>query len=214
MSSKFAPDALHSTLQNLCQIGLPFGGKTILFSGDWRQVAPVLPFGTESEIVEHAFLSLYLWSQVHRFRLTKCMRDKDDIPCAKPVLLSCCSDKIIKDDENMPHVVSVAYLNSIKVPGTPPYKLNLKVGALIFFITNIDFDCGRFRQWQAWCYSRNFKARYRRRTSVEHLSDESPIVKIPRICFDVKVESRGIAFHRYQFPVRLCYAMAINKSRG
>ncbi|CAN0000108.1 unnamed protein product [Ectocarpus sp. 12 AP-2014] len=88
MSSKFAPEALHSTLQNLCQIGLPFGGKTIIFSGDWRQVAPVLPFGTESEIVEHAFLSLYLWSQVHRFRLTKCMRDKDDIPCAKPVLLS------------------------------------------------------------------------------------------------------------------------------
>ncbi|CAM9225750.1 unnamed protein product [Ectocarpus sp. 8 AP-2014] len=52
------------------------------------------------------------------------------------------SDKIIKDDENMPDVVSVAYLSSINVPGTPPHKLNLKVGALIVFIRNINFDCG------------------------------------------------------------------------
>ncbi|CAN0261502.1 unnamed protein product, partial [Ectocarpus sp. 12 AP-2014] len=51
------------------------------------------------------------------------------------------SDKIIKDDENMPDV-SVEYLNSINVPGTPPHKLNLKVGSLIFFIRNINFDCG------------------------------------------------------------------------
>ncbi|CAN0162147.1 unnamed protein product, partial [Ectocarpus sp. 12 AP-2014] len=48
------------------------------------------------------------------------------------------SDKIIEDDENMPVVASVEYLTSINVPGTPPHKFNLKVGALIFFISNIN----------------------------------------------------------------------------
>ncbi|CAN0340426.1 unnamed protein product, partial [Ectocarpus sp. 12 AP-2014] len=86
MSSKFAPEALNSTLQDLYQNDLTFGGKTIVFSGDWRQVAPVLPFGTESEIVEYGLLSSGVWSHAHRSHLTKCMRDKDDIPYATTVL--------------------------------------------------------------------------------------------------------------------------------
>ena len=64
MSSKFAPDALNLTLQDLCKCDLPFASKTILFSGDWRQVGPVLKFGTETEIVERAFLSSSLWQHV------------------------------------------------------------------------------------------------------------------------------------------------------
>ncbi|CAM9107912.1 unnamed protein product [Ectocarpus sp. 13 AM-2016] len=42
----------------------------------------------------------------------------------------------------MPDVASVEYFTSINVPGTPPHKFNLKVGALIFFMSNIYFDRG------------------------------------------------------------------------
>ncbi|CAM9929635.1 unnamed protein product [Laminaria digitata] len=52
------------------------------------------------------------------------------------------TDKIIIDDENMPDVVSVEYLNSVQVPGTPPHDQHLKIGALVFFIRNINFDSG------------------------------------------------------------------------
>ncbi|CAN0198447.1 unnamed protein product [Ectocarpus sp. 13 AM-2016] len=55
-------------------------------SGDWRQVAPVLKFGTPSEIVEHAFLSSHLWKHVKSFCLTTSMRDKEDLPNAQTVL--------------------------------------------------------------------------------------------------------------------------------
>ena len=300
MSSKFAPEALNLTLQDICKNELPFGGKTILFSGDWRQVPPVLHFGTETEIVEHAFLSSFLWSHVTRFRLTVSMRDKDDLPYAQtvlaigegkiqPILLpdgstaiplkhnlinhdgasTTCSiqgttnfedliaavypdllevdhntyndrgilaptndnidhinkfildkmpgrthhllstDKIISDDEDMPDVVSVEYLNSVNVPGTPPHDLPLKIGALVFFIRNINFDCGLVNGRRGV-----IRGISRRVIDVEVLSDDHPIVKIPRICFEIQVGSRGITFHRFQFPVRLCYAMTINKSQG
>ena len=66
----------------------PFGGKCVLMSGDWRQVGPVLKFGTPSEVVEHAFLSSRLWQHVQRFRLSKSMRDKDDLLYAKTVLVT------------------------------------------------------------------------------------------------------------------------------
>ncbi|CAN0568330.1 unnamed protein product [Laminaria digitata] len=45
------------------------------FSGDWRQVGPVVPCGTQTEVTEQAFLSSHLWNHVHRFRLTVSMRD-------------------------------------------------------------------------------------------------------------------------------------------
>ena len=300
MSSKYAPEALHLTLQDLCQNDLPFGGKTILFSGDWRQVALVLKYGTEVEIVKQAFLSSYLWKHVERFRLTKSMRNKDDLPYAQtalaigegkvePVQLkdgsvalplkhtitnddgsqTVCSvdgttnfedlihkvypelldvdhstyndrailaatndnvdtinnfildkmhgrihhqlssDKIVTDDDDMPDVVSVEYLNRIDVAGTPPHDLSLKIGALVFFIRNINFDNGLVNGKRGI-----IRGVSRRIIDVEVICDGSPIVKIPRICFEIKVGSRGITFHRYQFPVRLCYAMSINKAQG
>lgn len=87
MPSKFAPEAITLTLQDLCENVSPFGGKTTLVSGDWRQAAPVFKWGTENEIAEHAFLSSHLWQHVQRFRLTAVsMRDKDILPYAKTVL--------------------------------------------------------------------------------------------------------------------------------
>ena len=62
--------------------------KTILFSGDQRQVCPVLKSATETKIVDHAFLSASMWQHVERFRLTVSMSAKDEIPFAKPVLQS------------------------------------------------------------------------------------------------------------------------------
>ena len=83
MSSKYASEALDSTLRDLVNNDPHFGGKTIVFAGDWRQCGPVVKFGTASDVVDEAFLSSHLWKHVQRSRLTKSMRDRGHIPYAK-----------------------------------------------------------------------------------------------------------------------------------
>lgn len=54
-----------------------FGGKTIC-SGDWRQVSPVVKYGSALDTVEAAVSSSLLWSSITRLRLTAPQRNKDD----------------------------------------------------------------------------------------------------------------------------------------
>lgn len=57
MSSEFAPEALNLTLRDPLQhVVTCYSPATLFcFGGNWRQVGPVFKFGTETEIVEHAF---------------------------------------------------------------------------------------------------------------------------------------------------------------
>uniref|UniRef100_A0A1J3EKZ2 ATP-dependent DNA helicase n=1 Tax=Noccaea caerulescens TaxID=107243 RepID=A0A1J3EKZ2_NOCCA len=52
----------------------PFGGKVIVFGGDFRQVLPVIPGGTRAEIVLSALNSSYLWKHCKVLKLTRNMR--------------------------------------------------------------------------------------------------------------------------------------------
>ena len=52
----------------------PFGGKVVVFGGDFRQVLPVIHGAGRAEIVMAALNSSYLWKQVKVLQLTKNMR--------------------------------------------------------------------------------------------------------------------------------------------
>lgn len=52
----------------------PFGGKVIVFGGDFRQVLPVIPGAGRAEVVCSALNSSYLWEHCKVLRLTKNMR--------------------------------------------------------------------------------------------------------------------------------------------
>lgn len=106
-------------------------------------------------------------------------------------------------------VASVEFLQSIDVPGVPPHSLNLKVGCIVMFIRNVNFDSGIVNGRKGIV-----RAISSRIIDVQVLAPGSPLVKIPRILFEVKVGKKGMSFHRRQFPLRVCYAMTINKSQG
>ncbi|XP_019184265.1 PREDICTED: ATP-dependent DNA helicase PIF1-like [Ipomoea nil] len=52
----------------------PFGGKTVVLGGDFRQILPVIPKGTMQDIVGSSINSSYLWSHCKVLRLTQNLR--------------------------------------------------------------------------------------------------------------------------------------------
>jgi len=55
----------------------PFGGKVMLFGGEFRQILPVVR-GTRAHIIDATLLKSYIWDNVRRIRLTQNMRAKND----------------------------------------------------------------------------------------------------------------------------------------
>ncbi|XP_057756264.1 uncharacterized protein LOC130975491 [Arachis stenosperma] len=51
----------------------PFGGKTIVFGGDFRQILPVIPKGSRQDIVYATINSSYIWDSCKLLMLTKNM---------------------------------------------------------------------------------------------------------------------------------------------
>nr|XP_043629767.1 ATP-dependent DNA helicase PIF1-like [Erigeron canadensis] len=52
----------------------PFGGKVIVFGGDFRQVLPVIPNASRQDVVMASLRSSYLWHHCKLLKLTKNMR--------------------------------------------------------------------------------------------------------------------------------------------
>lgn len=52
----------------------PFGGKTVLFSGDFRQLLPVVRSGGRAEMIQSSLLLISFWSHVRVLSLTRNMR--------------------------------------------------------------------------------------------------------------------------------------------
>ncbi|CAM9650676.1 unnamed protein product [Pylaiella littoralis] len=78
MTHRYCVEALNRTLQDLMKNKKIFGGKTVLFSGDWRQTGPIVKNGSATDTVDAAFISSPLWKDVKRMKLTKSQRDRSD----------------------------------------------------------------------------------------------------------------------------------------
>jgi hypothetical protein len=57
---------------------LPFGGKTVVFGGDFRQVLPVVRRGSRAQIVGASLRMSYLWDSMRHLKLVRNMRAKND----------------------------------------------------------------------------------------------------------------------------------------
>ncbi|XP_066381900.1 uncharacterized protein [Miscanthus floridulus] len=78
MTKRQAIETLDRTFQDIMGCDQPFGGKVMLFGGDFRQVLPVVPRGTRAQITDATLLKSYLWENVRRIRLTQNMRARND----------------------------------------------------------------------------------------------------------------------------------------
>ena len=74
MARKEVYEAVDRSFQDIRGNNLPFGGITVLLSGDWRQILPVVRHGGRADIVAACLKKSYLWKKVKVLKLTKNMR--------------------------------------------------------------------------------------------------------------------------------------------
>lgn len=80
MTHKHAVEAVDRTLRDIMRVvdsslgALPFGGKVVVFGGDFRQVLPVVPRGSRVDQVAASISRSVLWRHVRVFHLTINMR--------------------------------------------------------------------------------------------------------------------------------------------
>ena len=79
-------EALNKTLQDLLADKkleasiTPFGGKTILFGGDFRQILPVIKYGNKTDIINATITQSHIWQKCKVFRFETNIRlHKDNL---------------------------------------------------------------------------------------------------------------------------------------
>lgn len=103
MAHRFCFEALDRTLKDIMSetsnSRTIFGGKVIVFGGDFRQILPVIPRGTRSDIVHASINSSYIWEHCKVLTLTKNMRLQHDIASTDPDELKKFSEWILNIGE-------------------------------------------------------------------------------------------------------------------
>ena len=74
MAHRYLHEALDKGLQDIMGNDEPFGGKNVILSGDFRQALPVVPQGTEAQIVAASLKRSALWNQLRLLKLHDNMR--------------------------------------------------------------------------------------------------------------------------------------------
>ncbi|AQK55656.1 hypothetical protein ZEAMMB73_Zm00001d051971 [Zea mays] len=79
MTKRQAIEALDNSMRDIMgRPELPFGGRTVVFGGDFRQVLPVVRKGSRAQIVAASLRSSYLWESMCHLKLVQNMRAQSD----------------------------------------------------------------------------------------------------------------------------------------
>lgn len=76
MLHRYTVETLDRFLRDLMKVDVPFGGKVVLFSGDFRQILPVIKRGSATQIINATLSSAAspLWKTMTHLKLTQNMR--------------------------------------------------------------------------------------------------------------------------------------------
>ncbi len=119
------------------------------------------------------------------------------------------ADSVADDDD--PLMVPTELLNSLTPSGLPPHELYLKVNAPIILLRNIDPSIGA-------CSATRLTISHLSKSlivaEIIHGKHSGRTVYIPRCAMSPSEHKYVFTMKRRQFPVRLAFAMTINKAQG
>ncbi|KAM3304110.1 ATP-dependent DNA helicase PIF2-like [Capsicum chacoense] len=86
MASRRTIEIVDRNFRDILDVDEPFGGKVVVFGGDFHQVLPVIPKSTRAETVNASLVKSYLWNWMERIKLTRNMRAQTDPSFSKFLL--------------------------------------------------------------------------------------------------------------------------------
>jgi ATP-dependent DNA helicase PIF1 len=265
-------DTLDRSLRDLMADTRPFGGKVVVFTGDFKQLLPVVRYGRGQE---HTMQVCSWWREVTylKFRQNwRAIRDPvfaaflesvgsgslaevvvpdssrvadveslissvyDDpstlmkhqilaltLETASTVNAACLrkwpgflherfsSDTYVdcRDPDGFPH----EYIESLAMPGAPPFTLGLKIGAKYMCIRNIDVGKGLANGTMMQLLQIDQRSLQLRITSGSHVGAVELLVPI---VFHITSEASGLPFavERRQYPLIPAFCLSVHKAQG
>ena len=103
------------------------------------------------------------------------------------------------------------YLNSLEFPGLPAHKLRLKVGVPVMLLRNLNQKEGLCNGTRLIVTHMGEKVI---KTELLTATKKTDPILLPRIILSPLESNHPFTLKRRQFPIRVCYAMTVNKSQG
>ncbi|XP_021737158.1 uncharacterized protein LOC110703673 [Chenopodium quinoa] len=244
MSKKENIESVKLLLRDLCDAEQRFGGKVVVFGGDFRQVLPVVPRKTQREPVAASLVPPHIVSYYHESddpinHLATTTFPKLEHAAFSPdifterAILTPLNDAVVsintvlinkfpgnsviyKSFESMLDdncaIYPTEFLNQLAHGGMTPHELVLKINSPVIFLRNIDPADGLCNGTRLICKS------VRRNVIVCSIATghrQGELVFIHRVNLRPPSSTKyPIQFERIQFPLKLSFAMTINKSQG
>ncbi|CAN1153068.1 ATP-dependent DNA helicase PIF1 [Linum perenne] len=134
------------------------------------------------------------------------------IPVPSKIYFSSDSLSPIKTNIATPELeYPLEFLNSLSFNGIPEHKLELKPFTVVMLLRNINPTSGMCNGTRILLTD---LGEYVISGLIVSGTQEGTTVAIPRIILDVTDNRWPFTLRRRQFPIRICYAMTINKSQG
>ncbi|XP_057341623.1 ATP-dependent DNA helicase pif1-like [Microplitis mediator] len=240
MAHKNAIEALNRTLKDIRNSDRIMGGITVVLASDFRQTLPVVPRGNGQisevdgrisipgnlgDIVDDlTTLTDKIYPDINKIGVncSSWLKERailtptnDSANSINNFLLEKLStnqmkyksiDTVVEVDDAVHYPVE--FLHTLNPPGIPSHNLNLKIGAPIMLLRNLNPP--------KLCNGTRLQVKHLHKNIIEATiltgKHEGEVVFIPRI--PLVPSDYHFNFKRLQFPVRVCYAMTINKAQG
>ncbi|CAN0874977.1 ATP-dependent DNA helicase PIF1 [Linum grandiflorum] len=240
----------------------PFGGKTVLLGGDFRQTLPVITNGSRGDNISASLTRSYLWNYCTLLELHTNMRinasdtsmpldfqgmtfsewlqtsyqnvayirtraivapTNADVTKINDYILSqlpgeqrtyLSSDTLTTNGANQTALeieYPTEFLNSLSFNGMPEHQLHFKQYTIVMLLRNLNPAAGLCNGTRILLTNLGTNVI---RGLIVGGTFEGTIAVIPRIVLDHTDPNWPFTLKRRQYPIRLCYAMTINKSQG